>query len=115
MESTTLSGEKLSTSTIKASPIAHIRSSSTNLSFKSASSSLASTNSSTHLIHLQRSQFQNCFLLILDSAKPLSAVEAIVAEYLSPKQSTTLTTRKRLIKRSYGVSVTDLDVYGENI
>ncbi|CAF4646482.1 unnamed protein product [Rotaria sp. Silwood2] len=95
MESTTLSGEKLSTSTIKASPIAHIRSSSTNLSFKSASSSLASTNS--------------------NSAKPLSAVEAIVAEYLSPKQSTTLTTRKRLIKRSYGVSVTDLDVYGENI
>jgi hypothetical protein len=34
---------------------------------------------------------------------------------LSPTQSSTSTTTKRVIKRSYGVSVTDLDVFSENI
>ena len=48
-----------------------------------------------------------------DSDRSLPAVEAIVAKYLSPKESTN--TAKRLIERSYGVSVTDLDIYGENV
>ncbi len=34
---------------------------------------------------------------------------------MSPTQSTTTKATKRVIKRSYGVSVTDLDVFGENI
>ncbi|CAF1586815.1 unnamed protein product [Rotaria magnacalcarata] len=49
------------------------------------------------------------------STKPLSTIEAIVAKYLAPKQSTTSKPVKRLIKRPYGVSVTDLDDLGENI
>lgn len=48
-----------------------------------------------------------------DSDKSLSAVEAIVSKYLSPK-NTTVRTTKKVIKRPYGVSVTDLDVAGEN-
>ena len=42
-------------------------------------------------------------------------MEIIAAKYLSPKQSATAKTTKHLIKRPYGVSVTDLDVVGENI
>lgn len=38
-----------------------------------------------------------------------------MAKYLSPSQSTTSKPTKRVIKRPYGVSVTDLDVVGENI
>ncbi|CAF2134869.1 unnamed protein product [Rotaria magnacalcarata] len=49
------------------------------------------------------------------STKPSSTIEAIVAKYLAPKQSTTSKPVKRLIKRPYGVSVTDLDDLGENI
>ena len=45
----------------------------------------------------------------------LLAVEAIVAKYLTPKQSTTTKTTKHLIKRPYRVSDTDLDVLAENI
>ena len=45
----------------------------------------------------------------------MSAVEAIVAKYLSPSQSTASKPTKRVIKRPYGVSVTDLDVVGEKI
>jgi hypothetical protein len=44
----------------------------------------------------------------------LAAIDAIVSKYLSPKDSTTKT-KKHLIKRPYGVSVTDLDVLGEDI
>jgi hypothetical protein len=54
------------------------------------------------------------YILGLDAPKSLAAVEAIVAKYLTPKSSLTKTT-KRLIKRPHGVSVTDLDVVGENI
>ncbi|CAF0793827.1 unnamed protein product [Rotaria sordida] len=88
LESTTLSHEKPSTSITMTSPTEHIHLSSSNLSFNSTSSSAASTD---------------------------STVEAIVAKYLSPKQSATLKTAKRLIRRPYGVSITDLDVYGESI
>ncbi|CAF3953357.1 unnamed protein product [Rotaria sp. Silwood1] len=95
LKSTTLSHEKPSTSITMTSPTEHIHLSSSNLSFNSTSSSAASTDSS--------------------STRSLLAVEAIVAKYLSPKQSTTLKTGKCLIKRPYGVSITDLDVYGESI
>ncbi|CAM4741899.1 unnamed protein product [Rotaria magnacalcarata] len=78
-----------------ASPNGHIHSSSLNFSFNSTSSSVASIDAG--------------------STKPLSAIEAIVAKYLTPKQSTTSKPVKRLIKRPYCVSVTDLDVLGENI
>jgi hypothetical protein len=53
-------------------------------------------------------------LSILGSSQSLSAVEAIVAKYLAPKQAATIA-KKRLIKRPYGVSVTDLDVFTENV
>ena len=42
-------------------------------------------------------------------------MEAIVAKYLSPKQTPTTKARKHLIKRPYGMSVTDVDVLSENI
>ncbi len=38
-----------------------------------------------------------------------------MAKYLSPPQPDSSKTRKRMIKRPYGVSVTDLDVLGEDI
>ena len=47
------------------------------------------------------------------SDKSLSAVEAIVSKYLTPKAAGSRTT-KRVIKRPYGVSVTNLDIAAEN-
>ena len=55
-----------------------------------------------------------CNFLFPGSSQSLSAVEAIVAKYLSPKIST-ISTKKNLIKRAYGVSVTGSDVFAENI
>jgi hypothetical protein len=45
----------------------------------------------------------------------LSAVEAIVSKYLAPIQGSSTKTTKRIIKRPYGVSVTDLDVLADNV
>lgn len=55
------------------------------------------------------------FSSFVEPDRSLEAVEAIVAKYLSPKSNEKPKTKKRLIKRPYGVSVTDLDVISENI
>ena len=45
----------------------------------------------------------------------LPAIEAIVSKHLASKRATTTETTKRIVKRPYGVSVTDLDVFAENV
>lgn len=96
--------------------------SSNNLSENLESSTLSISTNPSHPLTTSKSSEKERSLLfetkpvctVVDSPQRLSAVEAIVAKYLTPKQAAP-PTKKTLLKRPYGVSVTDVDVYTENV
>ena len=91
-------------------------SSSSGRSSNSTLSSVVSESAGIYLLHFLKSKLHfksTCFRLILGCMNSLSTVEVVVSKYLAPKLSTTTETTKRIVKRPYRVSATDLDVSAE--